>query len=57
MAIHVHLASLLLLAAIPLFAQTNAAPAPGATAAHAPTTDSTAVPKATDADSLSGRRR
>ena len=45
MAIHVHLASLLLLAAVPIFAQTNPAPAPSATAAHAPTTDSTAVPK------------
>ena len=36
MAIHVHLASLLLLAAVPLFAQTNPAPAPSATAAHVP---------------------
>ena len=45
MAIHVHLSSLLLLAAVPLFAQTNTPPAPSATAAHAPATDSTAAPK------------
>ena len=57
MAIHVHLASLLLLATVPLSAQTNPAPAPSATKAHAPTTDSKASAKATDAHSLSGRRR
>src|ERR1700693_101164 len=45
MAIYVHLASLLLLAAVPLSAQTNPASAPSATKAHAPTTDSRAVPK------------
>src|ERR1700733_11014697 len=45
MAIHVHLASLLLLAAVPLSAQTNPALAPSPTKADAPTTDSKAVPK------------
>jgi len=45
MAIRVHLVSLLLLAAVPLSAQTKPVPAPGATQAHAPTADSKAVPK------------
>jgi len=45
MGIHVHLASLLLLATVPLSAQTNPAPAPTANKAHALTTDSKAVPK------------
>src|SRR5271169_4897803 len=45
MAIHIHLALLLLLATVPLSAQTNSVPAPNATIAHAPTTDSKAVPK------------
>ena len=44
MAIHVHLA-LLLLATVPLSAQTNPVPAPSATKAYAPTTDSKAGPK------------
>jgi quercetin dioxygenase-like cupin family protein len=45
MTIHVHLAALLLLAAVPLSAQTNPAPTTSAAKAHAPTTDSKAVPK------------
>jgi len=45
MAIHVHLVSLLLLASVPLSAQTNPAPAPSATKAHAPSKDSKAMPK------------
>src|SRR6204780_457795 len=42
MEIHVHLASLLLPAAVPLSAQTGPAPAPSATVAHALTTDAKA---------------
>ena len=45
MAIHVHLGLLLLLATVPLSAQTNPVPAPSATKALTPTTDSKAVPK------------
>ena len=45
MAIHVHLGLLLLLATVPLCAQTNPVPGPSATKAHAPTTDSKAMPK------------
>jgi hypothetical protein len=45
MAIHVDLALLLLLAAVPLSAQTDPGPAPSATKANKPTTDSKAVQK------------
>jgi len=45
MAIHVHLASLLLLATVPLFAQTTGAPMPKAGSVQALTTDSKPVPK------------
>jgi quercetin dioxygenase-like cupin family protein len=45
MAIHAHLALLLLLATALLCAQTNPVPAASATKAHAPTPDSKAVPK------------
>jgi quercetin dioxygenase-like cupin family protein len=45
MAIHVHLASLLLLAAVPLSAQTTPAPAPNANSAKAPITNSKPVPR------------
>src|ERR1700689_2931510 len=45
MAIHVHLAPLLLLATVPLSAQTNPPPAPSAPVAHAPPADSKAVPE------------
>jgi len=54
MTIHVHLASLLLLAAVPLSAQTNPAPAPSATKANATEHRFEGSAKATDADSLSG---
>jgi len=45
MAIHVHLAALLLLATVPLSAQTTPATVPKASSAQAPTTDSKPVPK------------
>jgi hypothetical protein len=45
MAIHVHVASLLLLATVALSAQINSAPAPSANKAHAPATALRAVPK------------
>src|SRR6516164_7324348 len=45
MAFHVRLASLLLLAAVPLSAQTSPASPPSVTKAHAPTPDSRVVPK------------
>lgn len=45
MVIHVHLSLLLLLATVPLSAQTNPVPSPSTTKAHTPTTDSKIVPK------------
>lgn len=45
MAIHVRFVLLLFLATLPLSAQTNPAPAPSATKAQEPTTDSKVVPK------------